>query len=42
MDQRRWDQIEELLQKALDLESGERLGYLESACDGDAELPPRG
>jgi WD40 repeat protein/serine/threonine protein kinase len=38
MDQRRWNQIEDLLQKALDLEPGERLGFLETACNGDAEL----
>jgi len=38
MDQRRWNQIEELLQKALDLASGERPGFLETACVGDAEL----
>ena len=38
MDQRRWDQIEEVLQKALDLESSERLGFLETASKGDPEL----
>jgi serine/threonine protein kinase len=38
MDQRRWDQIERVLQEALDLEPDERLRFLETACGGDAEL----
>src|SRR5919198_3374696 len=38
MDYRRWEQIEELLQRALDLEPGERAAFLERACAGDGAL----
>src|SRR5262245_19733619 len=41
MNQRRWDQIEELLQKALDVEPDKRLDFLESACLGDEDLRRR-
>jgi WD40 repeat protein len=38
MDQERWQQIEEILQDALDLDPSERSTFLEKACAGDAEL----
>jgi serine/threonine protein kinase len=38
MDQRRWDQIEEMLQQALDLKPDKRPDFLETACRGDADL----
>jgi WD40 repeat protein len=41
MDQRRWEQIEDLLQRALDLEPSERAAFLERSCAGDPELRSR-
>ena len=38
MDQRRWSQIEELLQQALDLQRDQRTAFLKQACNGDAAL----
>ena len=38
MEQARWNEIEELLQAALDLTPGERDAFLRSACGGDAAL----
>src|SRR5688500_11932684 len=38
MDQERWRRIEELMQEALDVESGERAAFLAGACGGDADL----
>ena len=38
MDQKRWQQIEELLQQALDLDPADRFLFLEKACAGDSEL----
>ena len=38
MDQERWQRIEELMQEALDLESGERAAFLERECDDDDAL----
>jgi len=38
LDQKRWKQIEELLQQALDLEPDQRAGFIEQRCDGDAAL----
>lgn len=38
MDPARWNQIEELLQAALDLEPGERSAFLAAACGGDDDL----
>ncbi len=38
MDPARWNQIEELLQSALDLEPGQRAAFLASACGGDDDL----
>jgi serine/threonine protein kinase len=34
----RWQQVEEVLQAALDRPAEERADYLDEACDGDAEL----
>ena len=38
MDQRRWEQIDALLQQALEVAKGEREAFLNEACAGDAEL----
>jgi WD40 repeat protein len=38
MDYRRWEQIEDLLQRALDLEPGARSAFLEQACAEDKNL----
>jgi len=38
MKQARWDQIEELLQAALDLHPDQRAAFLSRACGGDEEL----
>lgn len=38
MDQKRWLQIEELLQQALDLQPEHRAAFLAQACNGDAAL----
>ena len=38
MDHQRWAQIEDLLQRALDLEIGERAAFLEQSCAGDESL----
>src|SRR5688572_15114146 len=38
MDHQRWAQIEDLLQRALDLELGERAAFLERSCAGDESL----
>jgi WD40 repeat protein len=38
MEQARWNELEELLQAALDLAPGERDAFLRGACGGDAEL----
>jgi len=38
MDQKRWQQIEELLQHALDLDPADRFLFLEKGCAGDSEL----
>ena len=38
MEQERWQQIEDLLQRALDLEPRERAAFLERSCAGDPEL----
>jgi WD40 repeat protein/serine/threonine protein kinase len=38
MDQQRWQRIEELLQRALDLEPGVRAAFLDRACAGDEAL----
>ena len=38
MDRERWRRIEELMQEALDLESGARATFLDRECGGDADL----
>ena len=38
MDQKRWSQIEELLQQALDLQPEQRTAFLKETCNGDAAL----
>ncbi len=38
MDQAQWDRTEELLQRALDLESERRAAFLSKACAGDDGL----
>ncbi|HXG91879.1 MAG TPA: serine/threonine-protein kinase [Blastocatellia bacterium] len=38
MDHAQWERIEELLQKALDLEPAKRAAFLDAACAGDASL----
>ena len=38
MDEKRWLQLEELLQLALDVEPSRRAAFLEQACGGDATL----
>src|SRR5215470_15758570 len=38
MDPERWKQVDDLLQSALQLPSGERSAFLRSACVGDEEL----
>ncbi len=38
MDRRRWEEIERLLDLALDLQPGERDAFLDTACAGDAAL----
>jgi len=38
MDHQRWEQIEDLLQSALDLEPSERAAFLERTCAGDEGL----
>jgi WD40 repeat protein len=38
MDHQRWEQIEDLLQRALDLESGERAAFLDQTCAEDTAL----
>ncbi len=38
MDQRRWEQIDVVLQQALEIEKGERAPFLDKVCAGDAEL----
>ena len=38
MNHQRWEQIEDLLQRALDLEPGERAAFLERTCAGDETL----
>ncbi len=38
MDPERWQQVDRVLQGALDLEESEREAYLDGACAGDAEL----
>ena len=38
MDHQRWEQIEDLLQRALDLEPGERAAFLQRSCAGDEAL----
>src|ERR1051326_3221577 len=38
MDQRRWNQIEELLQKALDLPANQRALFIKEACGADVDL----
>ena len=41
MDQKRWSQIEEVLQQALDLEPSERSAFLQQVCVNDATLQAR-
>ena len=38
MDQQRWEQIEDLLQRALDLKPAERSAFLEKICAADTDL----
>ena len=38
MDQQKWQQIETVLQQALDLEPGERAAFLQRSCNGDPSL----
>ncbi|HEV7238718.1 MAG TPA: serine/threonine-protein kinase [Thermoanaerobaculia bacterium] len=38
MEQARWDQIEELLQAALDVDPARRAAFLREACNGDEQL----
>jgi len=38
MDQRRWEQIDVVLQQALEVEPGNREAFLNKACAGDVEL----
>ncbi|MGH9855288.1 MAG: serine/threonine-protein kinase, partial [Blastocatellia bacterium] len=38
MNQRRWEQIDVVLQQALEVEKGERAPFLDKVCAGDAEL----
>ncbi|HEU4388240.1 MAG TPA: serine/threonine-protein kinase, partial [Blastocatellia bacterium] len=38
VEQKRWEQIEELLQAALDLDPDARPAFLRAACDGDNDL----
>ena len=38
MDQTRWNRIEEILQAALDVDTGERAAFVRTACGSDVEL----
>ena len=38
MDQARWNRIEEILQAALDVDTGERPAFVRTACGSDAAL----
>jgi WD40 repeat protein len=38
VDQRRWNQIEEILQAALDVDTGERVAFVQTACGSDVDL----
>ena len=38
MDQRRWEQIDVVLQQALEVERSKREAFLKKACAGDVEL----
>ena len=38
MNHQRWERIEDLLQRALDLEPSERSAFLDQACGSDQDL----